>query len=264
MKRDPLFFELFKELPSCFFRLVHRPEQDAEKYRLEAIEYKATAVRLDGVFRPLNPDPGPTYLWEAQFYPSDKVYANLLSKIGHFLEHDGPAQEWIAVVIYPHRAMEQQNLHPYRCLVNSDQLIRVYLDELPPAPPDQFEMGILELIAAKPEAALEKAKSILPRVRASNRTQKLQRLLIQFVETIILYQFPGWSRKEVEKMLQVTDIRQTRIYQEALEEGRQEGAEQKAEAIARQLLEMGRPVAEIAQVTGLTPAQVRKLRKKPK
>ena len=52
MKRDPIFFELFKERPGCFFHLVNRPERDAENYRLEAIEYKATAVRLDGVFRP--------------------------------------------------------------------------------------------------------------------------------------------------------------------------------------------------------------------
>ena len=33
-----------------------------------------------------------------------------------------------------------------------------YLDELPSAPPDRFGMGILELIAAKPETALAKAQ----------------------------------------------------------------------------------------------------------
>jgi predicted transposase YdaD len=67
MKRDPLFFEFFKELPGCFFQLVGRSERDAEKYELEAIEYKATAVRLEGVFRPRQPAAGPAYLWEAQY-----------------------------------------------------------------------------------------------------------------------------------------------------------------------------------------------------
>ena len=76
----------FKELPGCFFQLVGRSQRDAERYALEAIEYKATSVRLDGVFRPLQPGDDPAYLWEAQFYASDKVYANLLSKIGRFLE----------------------------------------------------------------------------------------------------------------------------------------------------------------------------------
>ena len=40
----------------------------------------------------------------------------------------------------------------------SDQLVRVYLDELPPALPDQFELAILELIAAKPDAALARPR----------------------------------------------------------------------------------------------------------
>ena len=228
MKRDPLFFRLFKELPGCFFQLVGRSERDAEHYQLDAIEYKSTAVRLDGVFRPDEPDINPAYIWEAQFYQSDKVYANLLTKVGRFLKHGNPNQDWVAVVIYPTRSLEQKNLRPYRCLLDSDQLRRVYLDELPPAPPDQFDMAILELIGAKPQAALEKARTLLPRVRTSKQSKQFQRLVIQFIETVIVYQFPNWSRAEIEQMLQVTDITQTRVYQEALEQGRKEGLEKGA------------------------------------
>jgi len=83
-------------------------------------------------------------------------------------------------------------------------------------------------------------------------------MVIQFIETVILYQFPHWSRKEIEKMLQVTDIRQTRVYQEALEEGREEGREE----VAMNLLKIDRPIKEIVAVTGLTLAQIRKLKKK--
>ena len=148
MKRDPLFYRFFKELPRCFFHLIGRPESDAQKYDLDAIEYKETSVRLDGVFQPHHPDVDPAYVWEAQYYPSDKVYANLMSKVGRFLEHGNPRQDWVAVVIYPNRSMEQKHLYPYRWLIQSDQLVRIFLDELPPAPADQFEMGVLELIAA--------------------------------------------------------------------------------------------------------------------
>ena len=260
MKRDPLFFRLFKELPGCFFHLVGRSERDAQRYALEAIEYKATSVRLDGVFRPLQPGGDPAYLWEAQFYASETVYANLLSKIGRFLEHGNPGQDWVAVVIYPHRELEQKNLHPYRCLLESDQLVRIFLDELPPAPPDQFEMGILELIAAKPESALEKAQAMVPRLRGSEQPKQFQRMVLQLIETVIVHQFPNWSREEIEKMLQVTDVSQTRVFQEANEEGRAE----ERESVARRLLKMERPIAEIAQATGLTPAQIRKLSKKSK
>ena len=85
MKRDSLFFQLFKELPRGFFDAIGRTDIDPRQYELKAIEYKETAVRLDGVFLPKRPDAGPAYIWEAQCYASNKVYANLLSKIGRFL-----------------------------------------------------------------------------------------------------------------------------------------------------------------------------------
>ena len=179
MKSDSLFFRLFKELPECFFHLVGRTADDAKRYKLEAIEYKQTAVRLDGVFLPHVPEVDPVYFWEAQFHKSDTLYANLFSKFGRFLEHGNPHQDFVAVVIYASRAMEQKNLHPYRCLVNSDQLVRIYLDELPPAPPDRFELGILELLAAKPESALKKAQAMLPRIRESQLPEQFQRQVIQ-------------------------------------------------------------------------------------
>lgn len=261
MKRDFLFYRFFKELPHCFFRLVGRPDSDAERYVYDAIEYKETSVRLDGVFQPREPEVDPAFIWEAQYYPSNKVYANVMSKVGRFLEHGNPEQDWVAVVIYPNRSMEQKNLKPYRCLIESDQLLRIFLDELPQAAPDQFEMGVLELIAAKPEAALAKAQAMLPRLRASDRSKQFQQLLIQFVETIILSQFPNWSRKEIEKMLQVSDIRQTRVFQEAMEEGLEKGLEKGREEVAIELLKLGRPIAEIAKATCLSAARLRKLKK---
>jgi predicted transposase/invertase (TIGR01784 family) len=260
MKRDPLFFRLFKELPNCFFQLVGRSDRDAARYQLEAIEYKTTAVRLDGVFRPIESAVGPAYIWEAQFYRSDTVYANLLSKIGRFLEHGDPSQDWVGVVIYPTRELEQKNLKPYRCLLNSEQLVRIYLDELPPAPTDRFEMGILELITSKPEAAMKKAQAMVPSLRASKHPEKLQRMLLQLIETVIVHQFPKWSREEIGKMLQVTDVRQTRVFQEGVEEGIEQGIE----TVAMRMIEAGRPVPEIVKMTGLTTAQVRSLVKKSK
>ena len=277
MRRDSLFFRFFKELPGSFFQLIGRPGHDSRRYELNAIEYKETSVRLDGVFLPREPETDPAYIWEAQCYSSEKVYANLLSKVGRFLEHGDPKQDWVAVVIYPNRAFEQSNLQPYRCLIESDQLVRIYLDELPPAPSDNFEMGVLELIAAKPEVALEKARSMVPRLRSSNRTREFQRQVVQFIETVVVYQFPKLSRKEIEKMLQVSDVRETRVFQEALEEGLEKGVkkgreegieegiekgrEEGIEKVALRMLASELPIAEIARLTGLSPIRIRKLKK---
>lgn len=276
MKRDSLFFRLFQELPGGFFQLIGRPDTNPDDYDLKAIEYKETAVRLDGVFQPREPRRLPAYIWEAQNYASNKVYANLLSKVGRFLEHGDPAQDWVAVVIYPSRTLEQKNLEPYRCLIASDQLLRIYLDELPSSSPDHFEMGILQLIASPPEAALEQARRMVPRLRASNRSAEFRRRMVQFVETVILYQFPKLSREEIEVMLQVQDVRETRVFQEALEEGiekglvkgreeaREEAREEVTLAVAKRLLALGRPVEEIAEATDLPVAKIRTLKKKSK
>ncbi len=115
-------------------------------------------------------------------------------------------------------------------------------------------MAILELIAAKPEAALDKAKAMIPQLRASNRPIKFQKLVIQFVETVILYQFPKWSREKIEEMLQVSDVRQTRVFQEAKEEA--------VEKVPLAFLKLAISVEKIVTATGLTPAQIRKLGKK--
>ncbi len=94
MKHDPIIYRYFQEMPRCFFHWIGRPEADAERYDLNAIESKETSIRLDGVFQPHRPEIDPAYIWEAQNYASDSVYANLLSKVGRFLEHGNPAQDW--------------------------------------------------------------------------------------------------------------------------------------------------------------------------
>ncbi len=135
--------------------------------------------------------------------------------------------------------------------------MRIFLDELPPASPDNFDLGALQLSAAKPESALEKAKELVPRVRKSKRSNTYQQMVIQFIDTVIVYQFPHWSREEIEKMLQASEVRQTRLFQEAKEEGIKEAIEK----VALELINLKRPIAEIVKVTGLTAAQVRNLKK---
>jgi len=76
-------------------------------------------------------------------------------------------------------------------------------------------------------------------------------------------------------MLQVESYRETRLFQEGVEEGlekglekgrqvgRQEGEEEAKIAIARRMMVNQRPLEEIADTTGLTLAQVEKLRQTP-
>jgi predicted transposase/invertase (TIGR01784 family) len=273
VKTDALFYRLFKEWPEVFFELIGRPASDSGLYRFDAVELKDTAARIDGFYGLLQPDnKEPVYFVEFQNYKLDRTYSNLFHKIGLYLEKVNPYQNWHAVVMYPSRSFEQENLYPYRWLLASDQLTRIYLDELPEPLPDRFGLNVLGIIAATPPNALNKAQQLIPRVRSSDLPVDIREKLIRLIETVVLYQFPNKSRKELEAMLQVDDVRETKVFQEALEEGLEKGLEkgkrlgvaEAKEAFARRLLARDFRLQEIAQLTGLTLSQVKKLKKQEK
>ena len=107
--------------------------------------------------------------------------ANLLLKVGLYLEKVNPRQNWQAVVIYPNRSIEQANLLPYRTWLQSEQLTRIYLDELPEPQPGEFGLSILRLIIAKADEALGTARRLIPQVRESNVPSEQRAKLIELI-----------------------------------------------------------------------------------
>jgi DNA-binding transcriptional MerR regulator len=67
--------------------------------------------------------------------------------------------------------------------------------------------------------------------------------LIDLIETIIVYKLPQKSREEIQAMFGLSELKQTKVYQEAQEEGRQET---KLKAIHR-LMQLGLSVEMIAE-----------------
>ncbi len=47
--------------------------------------------------------------------------------------------------------------------------------------------------------------------------------MIDLIETVIIYKLPHLTRAEIQAMLKVHDIRETKVYQEAKAEGIEEG-----------------------------------------
>ena len=171
MKTDALSYRLLQELPEAFFELIGRPAATARRYRFAAHELKDTAVRLDGLYEPIAADfKEPVYLVEYQNQKSPRVYSNLILKIGFFLEKVEPRQDWHAVVIYPNRSMEQDDLYPYRGFLRLEQVTRIYLEELPDPPPEAFGLRVLKMLATPPGKALVQAQELIPEVRLLART----------------------------------------------------------------------------------------------
>lgn len=85
--------------------------------------------------------------------------------------------------------------------------------------------------------------------------------LINLIETIIVYKLPQKSREEIAAMLNLSELRQTRFYQEVKQEGLEEGLEQgewqaKLEAI-RRMIAFGMNLETIAQLLDLSVEFVR-------
>ncbi|MCS6988803.1 MAG: Rpn family recombination-promoting nuclease/putative transposase [Chloroherpetonaceae bacterium] len=209
MKTDKLVYLLFKRLPQGFFALIGRNPNDAERYLFKSVEIKETAFRLDAVFLPKDDDE--TYFVEAQFQPDDAFYARFFAEIFLFLRQY-PTKKWRAVVIYPTKAIESRESDAYSVLLESAQVRRVYLDELPADA--KGAIGAFRLLIEPESTAPALARNL-----ASEGKD-----ILDVVQQILFYKFKTKSRKEIMKMLGVEEeiLRETKAFQEILEEGREE------------------------------------------
>ena len=109
-----------------------------------------------------------------------------------------------------------------------------------------------------PEArAVEQARILIERVRQEIADEFVKEEYLQLIETIIFYKLPTMSREEIAAMFGMSELKQTRVYQEALQEGREEGELiGKLKAVPR-LLAFGLSVDQVAEALGLEVEQVR-------
>jgi predicted transposase YdaD len=63
----------------------------------------------------------------------------------------------------------------------------------------------------------------LDRTKTEVENDREKQGIIELLETVLLSKFSQLSRQEIEAMFLVSDIKQTRVYQEAKQEGIQEG-----------------------------------------
>ena len=226
MITDPIFYRLFEVSPETLFLLLGMSPDAAramaERYEYQAIEFKQTSHRADGVFLPKETGL-PLYFLEVQFYPLPSVYADLLVKAYSYLKQHDPGQAFCGVVLFAERSLEPTALSPYQALLDAGLIRRFFLDEIPGLTGAPLGVSILTLIKKAEDDAPFLARELISRVKEETRDMELRADLIELIETVIIYKLPRLSREEIQAMLKIHDIRESRVYQEALEEGRQEG-----------------------------------------
>jgi predicted transposase/invertase (TIGR01784 family) len=210
MRRDSIFYQLFRQSPTLLFELLPQPPAEAQSYVFESIEVKETAFRIDGVFLPPNPT-GIVYFCEVQFQPDELLYERMLSEIAIYAYRNRERfANWQAVAIYPTRSTEQSRLDLVWELVESRRIRRVYLDELGEVEDLPTGLGLMVLTTLEGEKATSEARGLIQRAEVT-------KAIIELVSTIIVYKFSNLSRDEVDTMLGIT-IQQTRVYQDARQE----------------------------------------------
>ena len=221
MITDPIFYRQFESSPETFFIMLgmslDAAKERASHYQYEALEFKETAHRSDGVFLPKEPGL-PVYFLEVQFYPLPSVFADLLVKAYTYLKQHDPSQAYRGVVLFGSRNLEPKDLTLYQPLLDAGLVQCFYLDTLPRMTGAPLGVAILHLIGESESEARVTARELVARTKAEIQDDALQADLLELIATVILYKLPGMSREEIQAMLQVHSLRETRVYQELKEE----------------------------------------------
>ncbi len=197
------------------FELVDSPPQDAANYQFESVEVKETAFRIDGVFLP--PDNSASkvvFFAEVQFQKDEDLYHRFFSELFLFLyRHSIRYDGWFGVIIFPSRSLEPTNSTIHRALLESNQVRRVYLDELGDLRQQPLAIGLMLLTNITSEAeTVEAGRYLLEQAQ-----QQSEQAIIDLITTILLYKFSTLSREDIEAMLRLNLEEEPRAIRDAKE-----------------------------------------------
>ncbi|MGB3296931.1 MAG: Rpn family recombination-promoting nuclease/putative transposase [Phormidesmis sp.] len=248
MPTDHIFHALFMTAPGLVLKLIGK--QPTATYKFSSVEVKETAFRFDGVLTPAAESADqPTVFVEVQFQKDVRFYRRLFAEIFIFLRHNPNVAHWQALVIFERRSREpdQHQRLPFQTLLQSPQLHVIYLEDFQQASADSWEAAILQLIVTNPREAIQRAKVLISRIKSQTYSNVSESQILELVETIVVYKFPNLEREVIATMLELYSMKETRVYQDALAEGRQEGRQEgQCRVIVRQLV---RKFGELPQTT---------------
>jgi predicted transposase YdaD len=230
LKTDHWFYGLFQSAPDLVALLLPQgssaapwlgPDAPGDAlYRFEAPELKAANHRLDGAFWPRSADTGtaeqPVVLLEVQMQGKPEFKHRLGAQSFRFLQLHPQVEHLAVVVLVPHQRL---NLGPARLPLQLqafvDGVVWLSLEELGQQADLDPLLSLLTL-PVRPEAELQASSQQILARRPD---------LLSAVQTILLERLPFLTREDFMEFATIPakDLRHTRVAQEWIEEGRQEG-----------------------------------------
>jgi predicted transposase/invertase (TIGR01784 family) len=212
MKRDTLFFRIFKEFPDLLFNLTGNPPENAAEYRFNSVAVKEPTFTIDGVFEPPVLDgTGKMYLAEVQMQLDETLCERTFAELfALFYRSRKLYSDWQCVLIYLSRSTEQKVTYPYRALLKSDQVQIIYLDELGNIRDLPLTTSLAVLPTVPPKKAPAEARDILARAREQPQQYEV---IVDLVTRVMSYMFINRSPEEIDTMLDI-QFEDTRVYKD--------------------------------------------------
>lgn len=114
---------------------------------------------------------------------------------------------------------------------------------------------MVQLVVENERTAEAQARQLIQKAQQQLEDEALRRKVLELIETILVYKLPQLSRQELEAMFGLSDLKQTRYFQDVREEAKQEGKQEVRLETVPRLLQLGLSVEQIATALDL-PVEV--------
>lgn len=189
---------------------------------------------------------------EVQFQKNESLYHRFFSEsLLYLYRNQALYDDWYGVIIFPSRKLEPTNTMMHRSLLSGSQVTRIYLDELNDRDQQPIGISLMQLTIASEAEAIGQARQLIDRAEREENTLLDRNEIINIISTIIVYKFVNLSREEVESMLDLTPLYETRIYKDLQRETNLK--------VIRNLLKEGQSFEYIAKIVELSVEEVQQL-----
>ncbi len=145
-------------------------------------------------------------------------------EVALYIKQQKPINPWRAVAIFPSQEFDP-GVHPhYEEFFASGRLRRIYLAELPQLLLQKFPLNLFRIILDSKQSVLTTAQVLVRELSHQTTNENERGEFLDLLINLLMSKLPQVARKEIEKMIEplLSDVRQSRAFQEVAEEIRQE------------------------------------------
>jgi len=239
MQTDKELFKVFQAVPQWLY-LIRRQEAPT-KVALESVTFKALEKHCDGILIP-NDGQFAVQIVEFQGYHDPLIYARIGIEMG-MLQQLHPNRTVGGVIVFMDRSLDPQR-RPWNAIIEAVYLVEV-LKELEESQPNHPLVAVFQPLLIDDQEILEQRAAVCYNcIRSSPLPDPIATSLVDVFCSWMFQRFRDKSRQEIEAMFiqQLPELRDTRVGQELIAIGKQEGkaegeAKGKAEGEAKGRLE---------------------------